>query len=171
MHLRPRFRVVISTGPAAQTMVLLNSHVREDGDGTPHICAICLAVLKCRIDVLSPRWAQCCNCANVVHRTCLNRWVQSSACLNTLSFNCPSCRCPFERHAFEEDPDAWNVEETLQRLREDYESVYSATGSDSDGSEFVDSCSDVSESSAREHSVGVCYHTRGRLAASMRSSN
>ena len=146
MRLRPRFRVVMpDTSLHSRELVLLGSHIRPNGTSDPHNCAICLNTLKFNTNHGTPDWAQCPACQDVVHLSCLSKWIDSSP---TDTFSCPSCRSKFEIDKYEEN-DQWNADDIVDRLREMLDPSFSDAESDAgDAESDADDCDESSDHSS-----------------------
>ena len=159
MRLRPRFRVIMPVSVPSRVVVLLDSHLRQGGDDTPHNCAICLVALKYNLSSTVPAWAQCCNCADVVHRSCLDKWVESSTHLT--QFTCPACRCVFECDVYEDDPDAWNADRIVDSLQQEDDSSYEVSECEEGDSDRTESEGSESEAQDDDDASDVSAHTNG----------
>ena len=175
MKLRPRRRVVIEQ-VKIQTATLLDSHIRENGESTPHSCTICRAVLRMRLDGPYPEWVQCSECKDVMHQACFDKWVMEHS---TAKCSCPSCRRQFERADYETDPDTWSaidlqsiiadeVERNMESIitdgvesSDDDESCDSADLADSNGEDSEDSDSEDSEDDSVDYEPSPKRTRRG----------
>ena len=152
MRLRPRFRVVMpDTSLHPRELVLLGSHIRSNGSSDPHNCAICLNTLKFNTNHGTPDWAQCPACQDVLHLSCLSKWIDSST---ADTFSCPSCRTKFDIDKYEAD-DLWNADDIVEKLHEELDPSFSDAQSDandlqSDGDESSDSSASSPASSAAD---------------------
>lgn len=122
MRLRPRFRVVMpDTSLHSRELVLLGSHIRPNGTSDPHNCAICLNTLKFNTNNGTPDWAQCPSCQDVVHLSCLSKWIDSAS---EDTFSCPSCRTMFDIDSYEAE-DQWNADDIVEKLQEELDPSFS----------------------------------------------
>lgn len=151
MRLRPRPRVVIEQPvPVAgqpKTVCLKSQDMRKDGSDDPHDCVICQKRMRIHFDRITPDWAQCPECRDVLHLTCLDKWV---AQFSGTAFTCPSCRAAFSTEGYDEE---WNADDVVENLRCDdndfkcQDETKSCQASPKDGS---DSNSEEDESESEE---------------------
>eukprot|EP00966_Prymnesium_polylepis_P193359 4481984-Prymnesium_polylepis.1 len=130
----------------SRELVLLGSHLRSNGSSDPHNCAVCLNMLKFNTNHGTPDWAQCPACQDVVHLSCLSKWIDSS---KTDTFSCPSCRTKFDIDKYEAD-DLWNANDIVEKLQEELDPSFSDAESDAGDGDSSDNSASSSASSAAD---------------------
>lgn len=138
--------VVIETAPPPDRCTLKRSHLRPGADDEPHSCPICLVALSFSSDSQRPAWMQCPVCSDVMHESCMMKWVASAT---GDTFACPNCRNEFNINAFNASPEAWSADALVQTLEDELDEDYE---DDSDSEENNES-SESEESDSGEESV------------------